>query len=58
MRIQEGLNPNNPRSICILDIEWKAANQAKNLKAIEELKRLVNERNLSLNQVNYVYDFL
>ena len=49
MRIQEGLGPSNPRSTCMLDIEWKAANQTQILKAIEDLKRLVNERNLSLN---------
>ena len=29
MRIQEGLGPSNPRSNCMLDIEWKAANPAK-----------------------------
>ena len=34
----------------MLDIEWKAANQTQILKAIEDLKRLVNERNLSLNE--------
>ncbi len=50
MRIQEGLGPSNPRSTCMLDIEWKAANQTQILKAIEDLKRLVNERNLSLNE--------
>ena len=50
MRIQEGLMPSNPRSTCMLDIEWEAANQTQILKAIEDLKRLVNERNLSLNE--------
>ncbi len=50
MRIQGGLGPSNPRSTCMLDIEWKAANQTQILKAIEDLKRLVNERNLSLNE--------
>ena len=50
MGIQEGLGPSNPRSTCMLDIEWKAANQTQILKAIEDLKRLVNERNLSLNE--------
>ena len=37
MRIQEGLVPSNPRSNCMLDIEWKAANQTNFLKAIEDL---------------------
>ena len=46
MRIQEGLGPSNTRSTCMLDIDWKAANQTQILKAIEDLKRLVNERNL------------
>ena len=46
MSIQEGLGPSNPRSTCMLDVEWKAANQTQILKAIEDLKRLVNERKM------------
>ena len=42
IRIQEGLGLSNPRSTCMLDIEWKATNQTKILKEIEDLKRLVN----------------
>ena len=54
MWIQEGLGPSNPRSTCMLDIEWKAANQTQILKAIEDLKRLVNQRNLSLTEAKKV----
>ena len=48
MRLQEGLGENNPRSSCMLDIEWKKGNNIAILNAIQDLKRLVNERNLSL----------
>ncbi len=54
MRIQEGLGASNPRSTCMLDIEWKAANQTQ-IKGIEDLKRLLNERNLSLNEAKNCY---
>jgi len=40
MRIQEGLGPSNPRSTCMLDIEWEAANETHILKAIEDLNSL------------------
>ena len=50
MRLQEGLGENNPRSSCMLDIEWKKGNNIAILNAIQDLKRLVNERNLSLTE--------
>ena len=34
----------------MLEIEWKKGNTMQILNAIEDLKRLVNERNLSLNK--------
>ena len=51
MRLQEGLGENNPRSSCMLDIEWKKGNNIAILNAIQDLKRLVNERNLSLTSI-------
>ena len=50
MRIQEGLGPSNPRSTCMLDIEWKKGNNIAILNAIQDLTRLINERNLSLTE--------
>ena len=50
MRLQEGLGASNPRSSTMLEIEWKKGNTMQILNAIEDLKRLVNERNLSLNE--------
>ncbi len=50
MRLQEGLGESNPRSSSMLDIEWKKGNTMQILNAIEDLKRLVNERNLSLSE--------
>ena len=54
MRLQEGLGENNPRSSCMLDIEWKKGNNIAILNAIQDLKRLVNERNLSLTEAKIV----
>ena len=34
----------------MLDIEWKKGNNIAILNAIQDLKRLVNERNLSLTE--------
>ena len=60
MRLQEGLGENNPRSSCMFDIEWKKGNNIAILNAIQDLKRLVNERNLSLTEAKNLqfYKFL
>lgn len=58
MKIQEGLEPRYSMSNYILGIEWKAANRTKILKAIEDLKKLVNEKNFSQNKLHRIMDLI
>ena len=47
-RFQDGLGMKNPRSAVFLPYDWNSRNQSKIITAIADLKRLVDERNLSL----------
>ena len=49
-RFQDGLGMKNPRSAVFLPYEWSSRNQSKIITAVADLKRLVDERNLSLKQ--------
>ena len=49
-RFQDGLGMKNPRSAVFLPYDWNSRNQSKIITAIADLKRLVDERNLSLKE--------
>ena len=49
-RFQDGLEMKNPRSAVFLPYDWTSRNQSKIITAVAELKRLVDERNLSLKE--------
>ena len=49
-RFQDGLGMKNPRSAVFLHYDWSSRNQSKTIIAIADLKRLVDERNLSLKE--------
>ena len=49
-RFKDGLGMKNPRSAVFLPYEWSSRNQRKIITAVADLKRLVDERNLSLKQ--------
>ena len=50
-RFQDGLGMKNPRSAVFLPYDWNSRNQSKIITAVADIKRLVNERNLSLKKV-------
>ena len=47
---QDGLGMKNPRSAVFLPYNWNSRNQSKIITAVADLKRLVDERNLSLKE--------
>ena len=47
---QDGLGMKNLRSVVFLPYDWNSRNQSKIITAVADLKRLVNENNLSLKQ--------
>ena len=49
-RFQDGLGMKNPRSAVFLPYDWTSPNQSKIITAVADLKRLVDERNLSLKE--------
>ncbi len=49
-RFQDGLGMKNPRSAVFLPYNWNSRNQSKIITAVADLKRLVDERNLSLKE--------
>ena len=49
-RFQDGLGMKNPRSAVFLPYDWNSRNQSKIITAVADLKRLVDERNLSLKE--------
>ena len=49
-RFQDGLGMNNPSSAVLLPYDWNSRNQIKIITADADLKRLVDERNLSLKE--------
>ena len=49
-RFQDGLGMKNPRSTVFLPYDWNSRNQSKIITAVADLKRLVDERNLSLKE--------
>ena len=49
-RFQDGLGMKNPRSAVFLPYDWSSRNQSKIITAVADLKRLVDERNLSLKE--------
>ena len=50
-RFQDGLGMKNPRSAVFLPYDWNSRNQSKIITAVADLKRLVDERNLSLKKL-------
>ena len=50
-RFQDGLGMKNPRSAVFLPYDWNSRNQSKIITAVADLKRLVDEINLSLKKV-------
>mgnify|MGYP004160627495 FL=1 len=50
-RFQDGLGMKNSRSAAFLAYDWTSRNQSKIITAVADIKRLVNERNLSLKKV-------
>ena len=49
-RFQDGLGMKNPRSAVFLPYDWNSRNQNKIITAVADLKRLFDERNLSLKE--------
>jgi len=47
-RFQDSLGMKNPGSAVFLPYDWNSRNQSKIITAVADLKRLVDERNLSL----------
>ncbi len=50
-RFQDGLGIKNHRSAIFPPYDWNSRNQSKIITAVADLKRLVEERNLSLKDV-------
>ena len=46
----DGLGKKNPRSSVFLPYDWSSRNQSKITTAVADLKRLMEERNLSLKE--------
>ena len=46
----DGLGKKNPHSSVFLPYDWSSRNQRKIITAVADLKRLVDERNLSLKE--------
>ena len=44
------LEMKNPRSAAFLAYDWRSRNQSKIITAVADIKRLVDERNLSLKK--------
>ena len=58
-RFQDGLGMKNPRSAVFLPYDWTSRNQSKVITPVADLKRLVDERNLSLKEAAmYINDYL
>ena len=49
-RFQDGLGMKNPRSAVFLPYDWNSRNQSKIITAVADLKRLLDEIDLSLKE--------